>query len=151
MEIPMNGRRKVLEMTIEERLQELILSRYPTIKAFAEDCGIKYSTMLAVFQRGLDNTGATNLIAICRTLGITLDGLARDEIEFSTADPSLVSFRSEQNRFFNLMLDGKVEIDGVVLSDEELRLVDDMISAAADIVRRRRDRKRPKVQEDFEE
>lgn len=121
------------------------------MKAFSEACGIKYSTLRTIFYRGLDNTGGSNLLAICKTLGITLDGLCRDEIEFSTADPSLVSFRSEQNRFFNLMLDGKVEIDGVVLSDEELRLIDDMISAAADIVRRRRDRKRPKVQEDYEE
>lgn len=138
-------------MTIEDRLQALILSKYPTIKAFADACNIKYSTMLAILQRGIDNTGVSNLIAICKTLGITVDGLARNEIEYNTIDPNLIAFRTEQNRLFNMMLDGKIHIDGEVLSDEELRLIDDMISAAADIVRTRRDRKRPKSTEEYEE
>ena len=141
----------VLEMTIEERLQTLILSRYPTMKAFAEECGIKYSTMLAIFSRGLDNTGISNMKRICRTLGITLDGLGRDVIEFNAEIPDLISFRFAQNRLFNLMIDNKVELDGEPITEDEARLVDDMITAAADIVRRQRDRKRPKAQEDYEE
>ena len=48
------------------------------------------------------------------------------------------------------MLDHRVEIDGDVLSEEELRLVDDMLSAAADLVRRRRERNRPRWKDEAE-
>ena len=130
--------------SLEERLQNLILSRYPTMKAFAEACGIKYSTMLAIFSRGLKNTGTQNIRAICETLGISADHLNRGEILLFDLSHEMSSFRAEQNRLYNLMLDHKIEIDGICLSDEEMHLIDDMISAAADMVRKYRERHQPR-------
>lgn len=73
-------------MTIEERLRGLIVSRYPTVKDFAAEAGIKYTTLLAVLQRGVENSGASSLMKICDTLGITMDAprlkmIIRDLIE----------------------------------------------------------------------
>lgn len=128
-------------MTIEERLRGLILSRYPTVKDFAAEAGIKYTTLLAVLQRGVDNSGSSSLIKICSALGITLDGLCEGRIEYK--DPKKkneTTFRERQNSFFLALLEGTVTLDGVKMSQDEALLVDDFLTAAADTIRRRRDR-----------
>lgn len=128
-------------MTIEERLRGLILSRYPSAKDFAAEAGINYSTLLSVFKRGLDNTGISNVQKICDTLGITIEGLCQDRIEFIKKNPDRSgTLREYQNKLLLLMLDQKIDLDGVPLSEEEARVLDEQITAAVDIVRRRRDR-----------
>ena len=128
-------------MTIEERLRSLILSRYPTVKDFAAECGMKYSTLLTIFQRGLDNTGISNIRKICATLGITMEGLCNDRIEFaSKSEEHLATLREYQNRLLLMMTETGLTLDGVPLSQEEALLLDDQITAATEMIRRRRDR-----------
>jgi len=128
-------------MTIEERLRGLILSRFPTVKDFAAEAGINYSTMLTVFKRGLDNTGISNIQKICQTLGITMEGLCNDRIEFCKPQPANVTdFRSHQNRLLLCLMEQTVTIDDVPLTQDEALLVDDFLTAAADTIRRRRER-----------
>ena len=128
-------------MTIEERLRRLILARYPSMKDFAAECGINYSTILAVFSRGLENTGISNVRKICAELGITVDGLASGQIVFVKKTPDhLQTLREYQTRFLGLMEEQKLTLDGVPLSQEEALLLDDQITAATEMIRRRRDR-----------
>lgn len=128
-------------MTIEERLRRLILSRYPSAKDFAAEAGINYSTLLSVFKRGLDNTGISNIQKICRELGITIEGLCNDRIEFaSKSEDHLATLREYQNRLLLMMTETGLTLDGVPLSQEEALLLDDQITAATEMIRRRRDR-----------
>lgn len=135
---------------IEEELKKMIIEKYGNMAKFADVCGVKYSSLMTIFSRGVKNANVQNVIRICRALGITADGVARGVIEYAPRSATLGSLRREQNRLFNLMLGGLVEIDGVVLTDDELRLVDDMITAAADMIRKRRDRARVWSEDDEE-
>ena len=121
------------------------------MKAFAEACGLKYSTLRTIFYRGLANTGSSNIRAICETLGISSDALGRGEILLFDLDQELFSLHSERNRLFNLMLDHKIEVDGICLSDDEMHLVDDLLTAAEQMVRRHRERHAPHWTEEGEE
>ena len=71
-------------MTTEEKLKNLILSRYRSLAEFAERCGIKYQTMVSIFSRGVSNANVTNIIKICQTLGISTDDLADGKIIFTS-------------------------------------------------------------------
>ena len=131
-------------MTIETKVKEMVLSRYPSVRNFAEACGIKYSTMLAVFSRGFDNTGIENLRKICRVLGITMDGLARGVIEPVTVPENAIVLSHQQSRLLLLMLENDVYIDEQPVTKEEALLIDDQITAAIEIIRRQRKRREKK-------
>lgn len=67
-------------MTTEERLKELILSRYHSVREFSLTIGMPNSTLESIFKRGIGNSSVTNVIKICKALGISADALADGEI-----------------------------------------------------------------------
>lgn len=67
-------------MTIEEKLKELILSKYSSIREFAIDIDVPYTTITSIFSRGIGNSSVTNIIKICKPLGISVDELAEGNI-----------------------------------------------------------------------
>ena len=128
-------------MPIEERLRRLIMSRFPTVKDFAAEAEIPYTTLLSVFKRGIDNTGITNIQKLCKTLGITMEGLCEGRIEYTRPEQSKeTTFRAHQNALFLALLDGGVDLDGMKITQEEALLVDDCLTATVEILRRRRER-----------
>ena len=68
-------------MTIEEKLKEIILSRYHSVREFAVRADIPYTTLLSIFSRGIGNSSVNNVIKICKALHISADGLANGVIE----------------------------------------------------------------------
>ena len=54
----------------EEKLKQLILSRYSSVKYFAEENGMPYSTVRSILERGIMNANVENAIKICSALGI---------------------------------------------------------------------------------
>lgn len=54
----------------EDKLKQLILSRYSSAKSFAEENGIPYSTVRSILERGIMNANVENAIKICSALGI---------------------------------------------------------------------------------
>lgn len=54
----------------EDKLKQLILSRYSSIKSFAEENGMPYSTVRSILERGIMNANVENAIKICSVLGI---------------------------------------------------------------------------------
>lgn len=54
----------------EEKLKQLILSRYSSVKSFAEENGMPYSTVRSILERGIMNANVENAIKICSALGI---------------------------------------------------------------------------------
>lgn len=69
-------------MTIEERLKDLILERYKSIREFTTRIDIPYSTVDSVLKRGINNSNIITIIRICKALGISADKLAEGEIVY---------------------------------------------------------------------
>lgn len=67
-------------MTIEERLKDLILKRYHSIREFTISIDMPYTTIDSIFRRGVANSSVANVIKICKALGISADALADGEI-----------------------------------------------------------------------
>lgn len=67
-------------MTTEDKLKELILKRYHSVREFTVQNNIPYTTLDSMFRRGVDNSSVANVIKVCKALGISADALADGEI-----------------------------------------------------------------------
>lgn len=67
-------------MTTEDKLKELILNRYSSMREFAVAIDMPHTTVASIFKRGIENSSVTNIIKICKALNISVDGLADGEI-----------------------------------------------------------------------
>ena len=67
-------------MSIEDRVKELILKRYHSVREFTIVNDIPYTTIHSIFKRGIGNSSVNNVIKICKALGISADALADGEI-----------------------------------------------------------------------
>ena len=67
-------------MTVEERLKELIIKQYGTMKEFTDHIGIPNSTFANILRRGVQNANVLTIIKICQALEISTDDLAEGKI-----------------------------------------------------------------------
>jgi DNA-binding Xre family transcriptional regulator len=67
-------------MTVEEKLKNLILARYNSVREFAHVAEIPNTTLASIFQRGVNNSSVGNIIKICKVLNLSVDALADGEI-----------------------------------------------------------------------
>jgi DNA-binding Xre family transcriptional regulator len=67
-------------MTIEEKLKDLILERYSSIREFTIKIDMSYSTVDSILKRGIQNATISNILKICDALHISADALANGEI-----------------------------------------------------------------------
>lgn len=67
-------------MSIEEKLKELIRNKYASVREFTIAIDMPYTTMDSIFRRGIGNSSVSNIIKICKALGISADALAEGEI-----------------------------------------------------------------------
>jgi len=64
----------------ENQLKDFILNKYKSIREFAIHIDMPYSTIDNIFKRGLSKANVTNIISICKALGISTDMLAEGKI-----------------------------------------------------------------------
>lgn len=62
-------------MEMARILESLIKERGYSLKSFALKCGIPYTTLYGIIKNGVGKAGVSNIILICRTLGITVEEL----------------------------------------------------------------------------
>ena len=67
-------------MTIEEKLKDLILIRYHSIRDFTTSIDLPYTTLDSMFRRGIDNSSVSNVMKVWKALEISVDALANGEI-----------------------------------------------------------------------
>ena len=67
-------------MTTEEKLKELILTKYNSLREFTLEIDISYSTFDSIMRRGIQNATITNVLKICQALNISADALGNGEI-----------------------------------------------------------------------
>lgn len=91
-------RAKVLRTLIEETGM--------TMKGFAENVGIPYTTLYSILERGVGKASIDNVIKICKALGITTEELDRMAFEGDNYRP--VINKEELLQLESLMSDPQV-------------------------------------------
>ena len=131
-------------MTIEEKLQELILTRYHSIREFTIDIDIPYTTIHSIFRRGIDNSSLSNVIKICKALGISADALADGEIAFIKKPKVNNLHLNERFEIENIIEDTKdllthrkVTIDGEPISKKGIESIIDAMEIGAQIAKKK--------------
>ncbi len=67
-------------MKVEDRLKNVILNKYKSLREFSIEYDIPYTTLKSMLDRGIGNSSVTNVIKLCKSLGISADALADGEI-----------------------------------------------------------------------
>jgi DNA-binding Xre family transcriptional regulator len=131
-------------MKIEEKLQELILNRYHSLREFTIDIGIPYTTIHSIFRRGIDNSSLSNIIKICKALNISVDALAEGEIVFMKKQKTIEQPTSDQFEIKEIIEDTKdllnhrkVTIDGEPLSKKGIESIIDAMEIGAQMAKKK--------------
>lgn len=123
-------------MTIEEKLKELILSRYRSVLVFTNSIGMPYATMTSIFKRGINNSSVVNIIKICNALGISADALAQNRIE------PIQSQITEAVELNDIVIELKektpVTLNGEVLLPNEIKTIVNALEISIEMVKRNR-------------
>ena len=61
-------------------MKKMITAKYVSIRQFANEISISYTTLQSIFKRGL-KAGIQNIIKICQALNIDINALANGKIE----------------------------------------------------------------------
>ncbi|OLR58258.1 hypothetical protein BHF70_00610 [Anaerostipes sp. 494a] len=75
----------------EDKLKELILSKYKSIREYTNEINMPYSTLDSIFKRGIRKASVDNLIKICNSLNISADALVDGRIEKRESEISTVA------------------------------------------------------------
>lgn len=90
---------KILKSLIEKK-------GYTSLKTFAHDCNIPYTTVYTILQKGVGKANVNNVIAMCQQLNITVEYL------YNISDTS-----KQKNK-------NKTEVDKCNLNEKEQELID---------------------------
>lgn len=80
---------------LEDELKDLMELKSGSIRAFAIDNDIPYTTLTSMLQRGVMSTGVINTIKICQVLNIKPESLPTGTLEFH--DGRTTTFLSGEN------------------------------------------------------
>ncbi len=58
---------------LEEKIKELIIEKYGSVRQFALKIDIPYTTIDSILKRGIDNSNVSNVIKMCKALGLSVD------------------------------------------------------------------------------
>lgn len=131
-------------MTIEEKLRELILSRYKSLRDFVQHADMSYSTVDSILRRGIANSSLTNILKLCKALNISADELANNMIvtNAEVKDYKLSADIGELVKIakMNVREYESLTLDGNLITQEELEIILDAIDIGIEIVRRKKRR-----------
>lgn len=66
---------------LEQKLKELILEKFKSVKNFSEKADIPYTTVDSILKRGVNKANVINIIKICQVLDIDTDALSEGQIK----------------------------------------------------------------------
>ena len=92
---------------MENKVKNLIISRYGTLSNFCEKIDLPYSTVDSILKRGFVKANVLNVIKICDELGISIDSLKQGiikpiETKRITRDDVIFQFKSLLDKDDNL-------------------------------------------------
>jgi hypothetical protein len=130
-------------MTIEEKLKDLILKRYHSIREFTIAIDIPYTTVDSIFRRGLANSSVSTVIRICKALHISADALADGEIRAVKDRPLVPTY--DMVEITDILSDakdalihsGKLTLDGNPIGKAGIESIIDAIEVGVEIAKRK--------------
>ncbi len=66
-------------MSREQRLRNLILDKYPSLRQFSVEADIPYSTLMTLLSRDIGGASFDTVIKICQTLDVEPEELYSDK------------------------------------------------------------------------
>jgi predicted transcriptional regulator len=131
-------------MTIEDKLKDLILKRYHSVREFTMENDIPYTTIHSIFKRGIGNSSVNNVIKICKALGISADALADGEISPVKDRPSAPA--NDNVEITDILEDtkdalihsGKITLDGNPIGKAGIESIIDAIDVGVEIAKRKK-------------
>lgn len=77
---------------LEDKLKNLIIEKYSSIRQFAFKIDIPYTTVDSILKRGIDNSNVGNVIKMCKALNLSIDNLLDNDnalvnIDFKNIEP----------------------------------------------------------------
>ena len=133
-----------VEMTIEERLKEMILTQYKSLQKFADHSGINYQTLVAILKRGVNKASIHNIIDMCHTLEISVDELADGRIvpvnedRYHKALTDLDTIIAEKKHCYNEYT--HLTIDNIPISQSEFETLLELLQLGVNLIRRTREK-----------
>lgn len=130
-------------MSKEEKLKDLILKRYHSIREFTLAIDMPYTTMDTILKRGIDNSNVSNVIKICKALGISADALADGEIvPIKNRPETLVNNRIEVKEILAdtkdlLFHSGEITLDGKPIGKSGIDAIVDAMDVGLEIAKRK--------------
>lgn len=70
----------MIRLTLTEKLDLLLSERALNRSQLASLSGVPYTTIASLYEKGADNAKRTTLLALAKTLGVSLDYLADDSV-----------------------------------------------------------------------
>lgn len=67
---------------MEEKIKDVIINRYGSVKRFADKIQVPYTTIDTILKRGILNSNVLNVIKICNDLNIDIEELANGKVVF---------------------------------------------------------------------
>lgn len=131
-------------MTAEDKLKELILKRYHSVREFTIANDIPYTTIHSIFKRGIGNSSVSNIIKICKALGISADALADGEISPIKDRPSAPA--DDKVEITDILADtkdtlihsAKITLDGNPIGKAGIESIIDAIDVGVEIAKRKK-------------
>ena len=126
-------------MTIEDQIKELIFEKYGNMFAFSYAIGIPNSTLATMLKRGLKNSSVSNVLRICKALGISADEIAKDKIvpiseAYSKTYPT--DFDAFVAHAKKHLVENEITLNGTPLTDEEKRTMIVALEVAKGIIKK---------------
>lgn len=149
-------------MSTEEKLRNLIIEKYGSMRAFCKEIQMSPSTLTTIFQRGIHSASIQNVIKICQALGISTDELAENRVIPVDAKERqalrLLGYARELEMVVSLSREYKNSyepycIDGKEMTPEETELFIDGIELLMNLIRKQRIREyiSPENKRDYDE
>ncbi len=127
-------------MTTEDKLRELILSRYKSIREFTQAIDLPYTTMDSILRRGVGNSSVANIIKICKALRISVDELADGKIvhSYEVSPPDQITEIDDIVREAKSKLSrGKLTLGGQPVNRSSIKSIIDAVEVGVEIAKRK--------------
>lgn len=129
-------------MNSEENLKNYICSRYKSVRQFAVQNDLKYSTVVAMLSRGLLNSNIETVFEVCKALDISVEPLVKTGTIMELHNTNRIKFnrRIEALSIFTELTggEGNLTIDEVSLTPEELRILLHGMDCVIELIRKLR-------------
>jgi predicted transcriptional regulator len=127
-------------MTVEDRMKDLIIKQYGTMKNFTDAIGIPNSTFANILRRGVGNANVLTIIKICQALHISTDDLAQGKIvPVARSEPDPVKIEYIFDELKQTLLNGdNLTIDGKPATAAEIMMLVNMIDATLQTIKKQR-------------